>query len=109
MWVCWNHMTGGGRAVQGSGVRPGSRVRSAGGVVRAGGGPVLRAAGASAAGPGLSGWLVEWSGTQERLVAGGVRRGHHAGRDAAVVEPLALDRKSTRLNSSHRCISYAVF
>ena len=23
--------------------------------------------------------------------------------------PLALDRKSTRLNSSHRCISYAVF
>src|ERR1017187_10714068 len=24
-------------------------------------------------------------------------------------EALALDRKSTRLNSSHRCISYAVF
>src|SRR5437762_5390150 len=23
--------------------------------------------------------------------------------------PLGLDRKSTRLNSSHRCISYAVF
>src|SRR5437763_9327660 len=23
--------------------------------------------------------------------------------------PLVLDRKSTRLNSSHRCISYAVF
>ena len=24
-------------------------------------------------------------------------------------EPVRLDRKSTRLNSSHRCISYAVF
>src|SRR5437762_6157734 len=24
-------------------------------------------------------------------------------------EPFGLDRKSTRLNSSHRCISYAVF
>src|SRR5437879_11488972 len=26
-----------------------------------------------------------------------------------VVEDFRLDRKSTRLNSSHRCISYAVF
>src|SRR5437762_4141260 len=26
-----------------------------------------------------------------------------------VIDPEALDRKSTRLNSSHRCISYAVF
>src|SRR5437762_10184856 len=25
------------------------------------------------------------------------------------VQPAELDRKSTRLNSSHRCISYAVF
>src|SRR5437762_4413283 len=24
-------------------------------------------------------------------------------------DPVAIDRKSTRLNSSHRCISYAVF
>ena len=28
---------------------------------------------------------------------------------AGEVAPFALDRKSTRLNSSHRCISYAVF
>src|SRR5437762_4819654 len=28
---------------------------------------------------------------------------------AAVVGPSDSDRKSTRLNSSHRCISYAVF
>src|SRR5437879_10500708 len=28
---------------------------------------------------------------------------------AAFVRSYALDRKSTRLNSSHRCISYAVF
>src|SRR5437762_14052781 len=27
----------------------------------------------------------------------------------ALTEELARDRKSTRLNSSHRCISYAVF
>src|SRR5437764_6169891 len=26
-----------------------------------------------------------------------------------IVQVFALDRKSTRLNSSHRCISYAVF
>src|SRR5436189_4355126 len=28
---------------------------------------------------------------------------------AGIVEAFNLDRKSTRLNSSHRCISYAVF
>src|SRR5437762_3889613 len=28
---------------------------------------------------------------------------------SAAQEPIWLDRKSTRLNSSHRCISYAVF
>src|SRR5437762_9401578 len=28
---------------------------------------------------------------------------------AAGVERVCIDRKSTRLNSSHRCISYAVF
>src|SRR5437879_9495158 len=38
----------------------------------------------------------------------------HALRDAEVlvqggVDGLIVDRKSTRLNSSHRCISYAVF
>src|SRR5437879_9381522 len=30
-------------------------------------------------------------------------------RSTAEFHELALDRKSTRLNSSHRCISYAVF
>src|SRR5437879_11633897 len=36
---------------------------------------------------------------------------HQQARRPAVLggEPLAADRKSTRLNSSHRCISYAVF
>src|SRR5437762_14302596 len=33
-------------------------------------------------------------------------RGHQ---DALLLEPADGDRKSTRLNSSHRCISYAVF
>src|SRR5436189_4817023 len=28
---------------------------------------------------------------------------------AVILDALLLDRKSTRLNSSHRCISYAVF
>src|ERR1017187_10797662 len=31
------------------------------------------------------------------------------GRFAIVAPPTRRDRKSTRLNSSHRCISYAVF
>src|SRR5437870_7447607 len=31
------------------------------------------------------------------------------GRDELAVEPIAEDRKSTRLNSSHVAISYAVF
>src|ERR1017187_2940360 len=31
------------------------------------------------------------------------------GRSVADIEDLRADRKSTRLNSSHRCISYAVF
>src|SRR5437763_11704566 len=34
--------------------------------------------------------------------------GHHAPHRADL-EQVASDRKSTRLNSSHRCISYAVF
>src|SRR5437764_8761905 len=39
-------------------------------------------------------------------------RDEHGGADPGVVEVGAeaeVDRKSTRLNSSHRCISYAVF
>src|SRR5437879_9728867 len=37
--------------------------------------------------------------------------GTGSGYQAAVLSPLVaeVDRKSTRLNSSHRCISYAVF
>src|SRR5689334_24143306 len=40
-------------------------------------------------------------GGQRGLVHRGAVRGRH--------DPLALDRKSTRLNSSHSSISYAVF
>src|SRR5437764_4372987 len=44
--------------------------------------------------------------------AGAALRRHSAAShalEAAVLEGLFSDRKSTRLNSSHRCISYAVF
>src|SRR5256884_8261987 len=34
--------------------------------------------------------------------------GHVAGADARLVSPVSTDRKSTRLNSSHGYISYAV-
>src|SRR5437879_8437078 len=34
---------------------------------------------------------------------------YHSGEQKAVVGVAEVDRKSTRLNSSHRCISYAVF
>src|SRR5437879_8563534 len=37
------------------------------------------------------------------------KRGMHRSHDFLTNPPLAVDRKSTRLNSSHRCISYAVF
>src|SRR2546427_8995906 len=40
---------------------------------------------------------------------GGRRRPRPRGRVRAVLEPQCQDRKSTRLNSSHRQISYAVF
>src|SRR5437762_10701631 len=43
----------------------------------------------------------------QHLVVDGVERGHRAVIEIAAVLP--RDRKSTRLNSSHRCISYAVF
>src|SRR5437764_7746555 len=43
---------------------------------------------------------------RQRQLAGADQRGDRAGR----LPPTdAEDRKSTRLNSSHRCISYAVF
>src|SRR5256885_7845833 len=35
--------------------------------------------------------------------------GHHARRTCGLCQPLRPDRKSTRLNSSHLVISYAVF
>src|SRR5437879_2293119 len=51
------------------------------------------------------------------IVADPIRRDHQLENAAATPVPAlmtfatarALDRKSTRLNSSHRCISYAVF
>src|SRR5437762_10486470 len=49
----------------------------------------------------------------ERLVHLGAGKVHErageAGEQLLEAEALAQDRKSTRLNSSHRCISYAVF
>src|SRR5437879_8729938 len=39
----------------------------------------------------------------------GAEFGHSQGRNFLYPGFLYLDRKSTRLNSSHRCISYAVF
>src|SRR5437764_12367536 len=36
-------------------------------------------------------------------------QGNVRGTDVFVMQPTCRDRKSTRLNSSHRCISYAVF
>src|SRR5438132_14358721 len=49
----------------------------------------------------------------ERLLQGGLDQpGHGAGAELgreAAVRQTALDRKSTRLNSSHTVISYAVF
>src|SRR5437762_7216442 len=45
----------------------------------------------------------------EQFVLGDGAGGDHAG-DVALDQPQhRQDRKSTRLNSSHRCISYAVF
>src|SRR5438874_9510640 len=42
-------------------------------------------------------------------VAGGGQAGPVVGAELAGAQPLRLDRKSTRLNSSHVEISYAVF
>src|SRR5437762_10566615 len=39
----------------------------------------------------------------------GVHRWHSGSRPQGAAQAAAQDRKSTRLNSSHRCISYAVF
>src|SRR5437762_9621314 len=59
--------------------------------------------------------LVLGAAVQERAerTAPGARRqevdGAGLARQGEAVAEGALDRKSTRLNSSHRCISYAVF
>src|SRR5437762_11401756 len=61
------------------------------------------------------GWWVEgYTGSNGWLIDGGLTEGDPAAVDAADAEALYRlleeeDRKSTRLNSSHRCISYAVF
>src|SRR5690625_4754905 len=60
---------------------------------------------------------VEWNGTVDVLInnAGGPPAGNFADMDdddwyhAFELNLLSLDRKSTRLNSSHVAISYAVF
>src|SRR5437879_13877586 len=46
--------------------------------------------------------------TTPRSPSGGTTVEETARRDPWIA-PCGLDRKSTRLNSSHRCISYAVF
>src|SRR5258708_23083450 len=47
---------------------------------------------------------------QHRDVEHKAREGHHRGKLGEVARRIAsLDRKSTRLNSSHQIISYAVF
>src|SRR5437764_10321860 len=63
--------------------------------------PIWRRRGRAEPGPDVQGRLVQ----AERV--GPVR---HAGQQLAVVRRLVpADRKSTRLNSSHRCSSYAVY
>src|SRR5690625_6360470 len=46
---------------------------------------------------------------QTVAVAGDHRFDHHGGEHERLVPQLLVDRKSTRLNSSHVAISYAVF
>src|SRR5437764_6277040 len=48
-------------------------------------------------------WADDRAGTEVEV------GGEHSRRAAHTVEAVDRDRKSTRLNSSHRCISYAVF
>src|SRR3712207_6966266 len=48
-------------------------------------------------------------GHRAELALGAVGEVHHLGADAHRLEVGRLDRKSTRLNSSHANISYAVF
>src|SRR5437764_3073149 len=46
---------------------------------------------------------------EDRLLEDRAEPRHHDELDAVRLEHVDQDRKSTRLNSSHRCISYAVF
>src|SRR3712207_7266151 len=53
---------------------------------------------------------VLWAGSAGLALAfGGVYPGPHAGTTPVAPVPVHKDRKSTRLNSSHANISYAVF
>src|SRR5437879_10629279 len=56
--------------------------------------------------PGLRSRLMSLLDRPFEMASGA---GHDAAIFAKVGIPSAMDRKSTRLNSSHRCISYAVF
>src|SRR3712207_8155614 len=54
--------------------------------------------------------LVARAGREHDEARDGLRMGHRRGQDAQPVRQVVpLDRKSTRLNSSHANISYAVF
>src|SRR5947207_10292341 len=52
-------------------------------------------------------WALRFRGGREALPAR--RRRRHAQQRTVACQPLRQDRKSTRLNSSHTVISYAVF
>src|SRR5437762_6786941 len=51
----------------------------------------------------------EWSEKRRETLLARQTPQHVFGADPPVFQVEHLDRKSTRLNSSHRCISYAVF
>src|SRR5690606_40343018 len=52
-------------------------------------------------------WRLTWSGDAVRSVGGSYRAGAYMRLIRASVPPIVVDRKSTRLNSSHVKISYA--
>src|SRR5437762_5757293 len=56
-------------------------------------------------------WLMPWQPRKLSRSPETFRHARSAQREHAMPElqRVILDRKSTRLNSSHRCISYAVF
>src|SRR5437762_9294094 len=56
-------------------------------------------------------WIITRTGIKERRIAAKDENTSDMAAKAALnaIEQAKIDRKSTRLNSSHRCISYAVF